>query len=330
MTITTTGRTDLRPTGDTSVVGPDAQLETLFIGGVLTEGVAAAPDGTIYFSDFTPTHISDMQAGHMYQYDPRTGKTVIFRSPSGMSIGTKFDAAGRMVVAAGADYGLRCIFRSDMQTGKSEILAGLYAGRPLNSPNDLAIDENGRIYFTDPRYMGHEPIDQPFQAVYRIDPDRSVHRVLMDVGVPNGIAVSPDQRTLYVGSNDLGTTDWYRAPEDIPLKRGRMILAAYDLHPDGSAKPRKVLVDYSPNDGPDGMVPDVDGNLYVAVRDVNRPGIRVYSPDGVELAYIPTPDLPTNVAFGRENEAATLYITSGGNLYRIRIKRVGYHLPSID
>jgi gluconolactonase len=273
------------------------------------------------------THFSVTEAGQMLKYDPRTGKTVIFRSPSGMSIGTKFDARGRMVVAAGADIGLRCVFRTEMESGKSEILAGFYEGRPLNSPNDLTIDEEGRIYFTDPRYMGHEPIDQPFQAVYRIDPDRSLHRILVDVGVPNGIAVSPDQRTLYVGSNDIGTTDYYRAPVGVPLRKGAMIVSAYDLSRDGTAKLRKILVDY-PNGGPDGMVVDADGNLYVAVMDASRPGIRVYAPDGQELAYIPTLDPPTNVGFGRGDEATTLYITAGGNLHRIKVRRTGYQLPS--
>ena len=76
-----------------------------------------------------------------------------------------------MIVAEGADYGGRRVTKTDMKTGKSYILAGLYEGRPFNSPNDITIDEKGRIYFSDPRYWGHEPIEQPVQAVYRIDPD---------------------------------------------------------------------------------------------------------------------------------------------------------------
>src|SRR5215471_13450473 len=78
---------------------PDAKLETLYTGAVLSEGAAAAPDGSIYFSDITFTYISGMQAGHIMKYDPKTGKTTVFRSPSGMSNGIKFDAQGRMVVA---------------------------------------------------------------------------------------------------------------------------------------------------------------------------------------------------------------------------------------
>ncbi|MCI0621242.1 MAG: SMP-30/gluconolactonase/LRE family protein [Acidobacteria bacterium] len=317
-----------RPTGDPNIIPQDAKLETLFTGGVLTEGVASAPEGTIYFSDITFTYTSGMQAGHLMKYDPRTGETVVFRSPSGMSNGIKFDSLGRMIVAEGADFGGRRVTRTDLRTGKSEILAGLYEGRPLNSPNDITIDEQGRIYFSDPRYLGHEPIDQPLMAVYRIDADRSLHRIVTDAGKPNGVALSPDQKTLYVGSNDNGTTGLFRIPQSTPIQRGRMALNAYDLHPDGTAKFRKVLVDYYPDEGPDGLVTDVDGNLYVAVRVASRPGIYIYSPDGKELAFIPTPELPTNAGFGRGNEGTTLYITAGGSLHRIKLKKAGYHLPS--
>ena len=111
-----------------------------------------------------------------------------------------------------------------------------------------------------------------------------------------------------------------------PTKKGPMTLMAYDLAPDGSAKFRKTLVDYAPQDGPDGLVCDKDGNLYVAVRDETRPGIVVYSPEGKELAHIKT-ELPTNVGFGRGAEAKTLYITAGKSLYRIKLNAEGYHLP---
>ena len=303
------------------------KLETLFTGGVLTEGVAAAPDGTMYFSDITFTYTSGMQAGHIMKYDPKTGKVSVFRSPSGMSNGIKFDGQGRMIVAEGADYGGRRITRTDMTSGKSVILAALYEGKPLNSPNDIAIDEQGRIFFSDPRYLGYEPIEQPVMAVYRIDLDGSLHRVITDAGKPNGVAISPDQKTLYVVSNDNGTSGMFRLPADTPLRRGSMALLAYDLHSDGTAKFRKTLVDYAPEDGPDGLAVDTEGNLFVAVRALSRPGIYVYNPEGRELARVTTPVLPTNVGFGRGVERSTLYITAGGNLYRVKTNKQGYELP---
>ena len=173
------------------IFSPGAKLEKVYEGGHLTEGVAAAPDGTIYFSDITFTRETAMQAGHILRFDPATKKTTVYRSPSGMSNGIKFDAQGRMVVAEGADFGGRRITRTDLSTGKSVILAGLYEGRPFNSPNDITIDRQGRIYFSDPRYLGYEPIEQPVMAVYRIDPDASVHRIITDAGKPNGVAISP-------------------------------------------------------------------------------------------------------------------------------------------
>src|SRR3954471_18432016 len=217
-----------RAQGKNGIVPPDAKLEKIFDGGVvLTEGVAVAPDGMVYFSDITFSHVSKdkkgvIEAGHIWKYNPKTGQTTIFRSPSGMSNGIKFDAEGNMIVAEGADFGGRRLIKTDMKTGRSTILAGLYEGKPFNSPNDITIDEKGRIYFSDPRYLGHEPVEQPVQAVYRVDPDGTVTRVITDAGKPNGVCVSPDQKTLYVVSNDNGTTGIGRVPADAPVHKGRM------------------------------------------------------------------------------------------------------------
>lgn len=328
-----------RAVADDPIVPADAKVEKLFEAKVLTEGVAVAPDGMVYFSEITFSHVARddhgvIEAGHIWRFDPTSGKTSIFRSPSGMSNGIKFDAQGNMIVAEGADYGGRRVTRTDMKTGKSYIIAGLFEGRPFNSPNDITIDARGRIYFSDPRYLGHEPIDQALMAVYRIDLDGSIHRIITDAGKPNGVCISPDQKTLYVVSNDNGATSIDRLDKGgasqadkvtTPLRKGFMALLAYDLAADGTAKFRKTLVDYSPFDGPDGLVVDKDGNLYVAVRAENRPGICVYSPDGKELAYIAT-EVPTNAGFGRGKESKTLYITAGKSLYRIRLNREGYHL----
>jgi gluconolactonase len=298
--------------GAVEIVPANAQLELLFDGGFFTEGPAVGPDGLVYFSDITSTANSGMQAGHIWRYDPSSDQTTVFRSPSGMANGIIFDLEGRMVVAQGADFGGRCVIRTDMTTGKSEIIAGLYNGRSFNAPNDLALDEAGRIYFTDPRYFGHEPIEQPVMGVYRIDPDGTVSLLITDAGTPNGILVSPDQRTLYVAS-----IDW-------PTKFALHALLAYDLADDGSVASRKVVIEFAPDVGPDGMAMDVDGNLYLA-RPADVSGIYVYSPDGRELARIPTPEPPTNATFGRGATGKTLYITAGASLYKIDLNKKGYH-----
>jgi gluconolactonase len=324
------------------VFPPGVQPEKLFEGNVLTEGVAVAPDGKVYFSDITFSHVSrnergELQAGHIWCFDPKTSKTTIFRSPSGMSNGIKFDAAGNMLVCEGADYGGRRVTRTDMKTGMTYIIAGMYAGRPFNSPNDVTIDERGRIYFSDPRYLGHEPIEQPVVGVYRINRDGSIVRIISDAGKANGVCVSPDQKSLYVVSNDNGATALERLSRgdakqsdkvSTPLRKGFMALMAYDLDADGNATYRKTLVDYGKFDGPDGLVCDAASDLFVAVRAENRPGICVYSPDGKELDYLKT-EVPTNVGFARGEDANLLYITAGKSLYRIRTNRRGYQLPAV-
>jgi gluconolactonase len=208
-----------------------------------------------------------------------------------------------------------------MTSGKSIILAGLYQGRPFNSPNDLAIDEKGRIYFTDPRYSGHEPIEQPIQGVYRIDPDGTVSLIITDVGKPNGILVSPDQKTLYVAALDTGSTG--TLPKGMHAHLGRMALLAYDLSDEGKVKFRKTLVDFSGTAGPDGMAIDAEGNIYAAIPFPK--GIYIYSPEGKYLAHIATPEQPANVTFGRGETSRTLYITASKSLYKITVKKDGYH-----
>ena len=120
------------------IVPPDSKLEKIFESKVLTEGVSAGHDGMIYFSEITFSHVARddkgaIEAGHIWRFDPSTKKTTIFRSPSGMSNGIKFDAVGHMIVAEGADFGGRRVTRTDMQTGKTHIIAGLFEGRPCSS-----------------------------------------------------------------------------------------------------------------------------------------------------------------------------------------------------
>ena len=271
-------------------------LETLFEGGLFTEGPAAAPDGSIYFSDITGSARS-REAGHIWRFDPKTKRTRIYRSPSGMANGIIFDQRGRMVVAEGADFGGRRVTRTDMTTGRSETLAALFDGRRLNSPNDLTLDARGRIYFSDPRYVGNEPVEQPLQGVYRIDADGSVHLVVADAGKPNGVAISPDQKTLYVAATDDPAERWQ--------------IVAYDLAEDGSASFRKVLVDLKGRGYADGLTVDSAGNIYCGCGPL---GARVFSPAGEEIGGVTTPAHATNVELTREY----LYITAGRGLYRAR------------
>ena len=157
------------PSGDPSFIASGAKLELLVNGAdhgiVFTEGAAVGCDDKVYFSDITFSSAPGSKvegggilAGVIWVYDPKTKETKAFRSPSGMSNGIKFDAECNMVNAEGADFGGRRIIRTNMKTGVAAIIAGLYNGNPFNAPNDISIDEKGRIYFSDPRYLGHEPV----------------------------------------------------------------------------------------------------------------------------------------------------------------------------
>ena len=150
------------------------ELIKLFDGGFFTEGPAYGSDGNIYFCDLTFTDETNMQAGIIWKYNQQTKKTSVYRSPSGMANGIAFDNNGNMIVCEGADFGGRKITSTDLETGKSKILTGLFNGFLYNSPNDLVIDKQNRIYFTDPRYAGYERIEQPCFGVYRLDNDGNV------------------------------------------------------------------------------------------------------------------------------------------------------------
>jgi gluconolactonase len=322
------------PTGDPSVLPQGAKLDRVFDGGcVLTEGPAVSPtDGAVYFTDITFTALCKdpsgkyPEAGVIWKYDPKSGQTTVFRSPSGMANGMKFDADGNLIVAQGADWGLRSVVKIDMKTGKSYILAGMFDGKPLNAPNGVSIDNKGRIYFTDPRYLGWEPIYQPVEAVYRIDPDGKVTRIITDVPKPNAVQVSPDQKTLYVSALDDGNFDFTQL-KGAKTQNGMMALFAFDLAPDGKVSNRRTVVNWSPNDGADDITVDTDGNIYAAVRDVKAPGVYIYSPQGKQLAYISTgKELPTNLDFGYGDDGNLLYVTSGKSLYRIRLAKKGWHI----
>lgn len=308
-----------KPSGDPSILPAGAELEELWNEGSFTEGVAVAPDGALVFSDIP---FVDDVAGKIMKFDPKSGKTTVYCADSGKSNGLMFDAGGRLLGCCGAMGGKRALVEIT-KDGQVRVVVDRYEGKRLNAPNDLVVHPSGSVYFSDPRYAGDEPMELDHMSVYRYDPDGTLHRVTTDIEKPNGVHVSPDGKTLYVAETNNGSVDVRK--DTAKTKKGRMTLNAFPIKKDGSLGKKRVLVDFGSETGTDGMTIDERGNIYAAVRAASRHGIIVYSPEGKELAYIPTADLPTNCCFGIGDEAQTLYVTSGKGLYRIRLAVKGFH-----
>lgn len=316
---------------------PVAKLELLFtreapLASGLTEGPAVAPDGSIYFTDLP----FGLQQGMILRYESKTGRTSVFTDNAGKSNGLTFLADGSMVSCDGADGGSRRLIRWNVKTGKGETLADRFDGKRFNSPNDLSVDLAGRIYFTDPRYGGTERRELEHEAVYRLDKDGSVIEITRDVEKPNGIVLSPDQKTLYVGDHNNGGNRL--KPTDPEPKRGAMKVLAFPLDDHGLVQgPSKTLVDFGSENGCDGITVDEDGNIYLTCRSLAKPGVMVIDPSGKELAFLATgprhqkgliedwKGIPSNVEFGIGEDAHSLYITIDKSLYRIRVHSRGFH-----
>jgi gluconolactonase len=281
------------------IVPPGAKFEKLWGEGEFTEGPAYGPDGCVYFSDI---------GNRIMKYDPATGRTIVYRDPSGRANGLDFDPQGRLVAAEGANTGGNRRVTVTERDGTVRVLADRWQGKRFNSPNDLTIDTQGRVYFSDPRYVGDEPREIDTESVYRIDPDGTVTRIITEVQKPNGVVLSPDMKTLYVADSN---------------PKGYQHLLAYPLRPDGSVGPKRLLHDFGRMRGIDGMCVDEAGNIYGAAGSGTTGGVYVFSPEGRRLAFLQLPETPTNCGFAGPDRKQ-LYVTAGKSLYRIGLARRGF------
>lgn len=291
-------------------LGP-VQVETrIFENQVFTEGPAVDRAGNVFFTN--------VRAAKILKWDPTRKILTEFRTQSGNANGLRFTMNGDLLACEG---GSGRVTRTDRGTGAITVLADQYAGKGLQSPNDLDFDSSGRIYFSS-RENNPDLSQKNTKAVYRIDPDGSIHQLIAEpeIHMPNGVVVSPDEKIFYIIEAH---------PAD---DRNRSILA-FDLGSDGSISNRRTLIDLYPGRSGDGMCIDREGNLYVAAGLHNlrndsetldtRPGIHVISPEGKLLAFAETPeDTITNVTFGGE-DLKTLYVTCGTYLLSIRTSVAG-------
>ncbi len=315
---------DLKIEGGEGILADGAKLETLWEEGGFTEGAAVGPDGNMYFSDFAQPF--DSGPARVMRFSPTTGKTDVYCPDSGMGNGLMFTRDGRLLGCCASPLGGHRALVEFKKDGSVQVLHAKYNGKRFNSPNDIVIDRKGRIYFTDPKYVGPEELELDSFDVYRLDPDGSLSIATTEIDKPNGIVLSPNQRTIYIAETDNGSA---KADLEEGFEPGRMTLNSFRVNRDGELSKRKVLHDFGKETGVDGMTVDRNGRIYAAVRSASRFGIVIFSPSGEELGYIETPELPTNASFGRGKEIHTLYITAGKGFYRIRTKATGYH-PALD
>jgi gluconolactonase len=265
---------------------------------VFTEGPAVDREGNVFFTN--------VPASKILKWDPSAKKLSGFRENTNQTNGLYFDPQGRLLACEGK---AGRVTRTDMRTGKIEVLADRYNGFPFAPPNDLCMDQKGRVYFSS-RPGEKDPGKGNVNAVYRIDPDAKVTQLLAwpRVHMPNGIVISPDDKILYL----------IEAHPDADHHRD---IRAYDLGGDGSLAYERTLIKFYPGRSGDGMCIDARGNLYVAAglhktRMTSetldtRPGIHVISPEGKLLAYRETPeDTITNCTFGGA-DLKNLYVTCG-------------------
>ena len=316
---------ELTITGDPAIVPEGAKLETLWEEGGFTEGAAVGPDGSMYFSDFGQPF--DSRPTRIMKFNPQTLTTTIHCADSKMANGLMFDRQGRLIGCCASPLGGRRALVEIHPDGKVRTIVGRYRDKRFNSPNDLVIDRWGRIYFSDPKYVGPEKMELPSMDVYRYEPDGSLHRATYDITKPNGVILSPDGKTLYVAETDNGTDDIDRVTD---ARMGRMTLNAFPVKPDGTLGAKRVIVDFGDQVGIDGMTVDQHGHIYAAVRSADRYGIVVYVPNGDERAYIGTPSAPSNCCFGIGEGSKTLYITAGKGFYRIHLNIAGHHSAIVE
>ena len=277
------------PSSPSSLVAPGASVVKLADGFLFTEGPAADAEGNIYFSDIPNDRI------HRFDLD---GTLSVFLEGGGGSNGLFFDAAGQLLAC---QMQARRVV-SIAPNGAVRVVADAYAGHPLNQTNDLWVDPEGGVYFTDPYYgEAADALEQGGFHVYYVPPARDrVVRVIDDLAQPNGLVGTSDGRTLYV--SDPGSRKTW----------------AYSIQSDGRLTDRREAAP----EGYDGLTLDERGNLYVA-----HEGVEIYAPDGTWLETLEMPEHPANLTFGGA-DGRTLFLTARTGFYSIRMKVRGQPRPA--
>jgi gluconolactonase len=305
------------PAGAGVVISHDARFDALVPAGATIEKVADGfvfLEGPVWRKADSRLFYSDLRGNAIYQWTAAEGVRDVskpFFAGDGTGLrgvgpnGIALDAEGRLLACV---YGSRSVIRLE-KDGKRTTLAERFEGKRLNSPNDLVVARDGTVYFTDPSF-GLEGTDNSplreltFNGVYRIRPNGQLDLLTRELERPNGLVLSPDEKTLYVANSGGGAvTGWL----------------AYDLGANGLAN-KRVFFDVTGvqgEGGADGMKVDLAGNVYAT----GPGGVWIIAPDGTHLGTIRPAEALTNVGWG--DDGRTLYITGRTALYRIRLSARG-------
>jgi gluconolactonase len=295
------------------IIPEGTTIEKVADGFSFTEGPVWHPDGYLLFSDPNTNSI--------YRYNPKNNNVTVYMSHSGYtgadigeygqpgSNGLAIDKEGRLIVD---QHGNRRVVRFEKK-GALTVLADQMDGKRLNSPNDIVLKSDGSIYFTDPPYglpafFDDKRKELDYSGVYMIK-NGILCLVSKDLGGPNGLAFSPDEKYFYV-------TNW-----DIRDIHHTKTLWRYEVNPDGTLKNGKIFFDWNntiDDEALDGMKVDRNGNLFVSAPG----GVWILSPDAKLLGKIETPERPANMAWGDE-DGKTLYLTAHSSILKIRVMTGG-------
>ncbi len=309
----TIGSVDRKDPRIDQLIPKDAKIEVIGGGFKWTEGpVWDKKTGTLLFTDIPNNRVMRWsEKDGMKEYLKPSGYTgtAPFKGYEPGANGLAFDKDGKLVLC---QHGDRRVSRLAADGKSFEVLAEKYMGKRLNSPNDLVFAKNGDLYFTDPPYGLPEQMKDPkkeldFQGVYRLNPKGELTLLTKEMSRPNGIGLSPDEKTLYVANSDPAKAVWM----------------AFPVKDDGTLGPGKQLYDSTAEVKagkpglPDGLKVDQKGNVFATGPN----GVYVFDPAGKLLGMIVTNDKTANCAFG--DDGSTLYITANHKLIRVKTKTKG-------
>ena len=275
-----------------------AEAAKLHGGFRFTEGPAADARGEVYFNDIPNQKLFKIDG---------SGKLTLVRSGTNRANGLFFHGSGALYACEGG-AGAVVAYASD---GGRRVVADRYKGKRFNAPNDLVIDKGGGVYFTDP-FFGRrkDPLPQGVYGVYYVTAKGEVARLVSGLPKPNGILLSPDEKTLYVVCSGQADIMAYRVEKPGVIDKGRRFFSL--KQPEGRT-----------NTGGDGLTVDEDGNLYVT----SSLGIQVISPDGKLVRVLEFPEKPANCTFGGKDRK-TLYVTARTSVYTMRLDARGHVFPA--